>query len=148
MLVALYIFINTYGIICVVRNIENVKITDKNSSYYCSSMSEGLYKDLNEITEYIKMKNDEGIEVYILSQNAPLYMIALKQNHGEFDLPFRGNLGYNGEEKLINKIGNLENTQILLSSNIYWQEVREVRAYVISNFNKVGLIGEYTIYNK
>ncbi|MBR3697719.1 MAG: hypothetical protein IKM97_05640 [Clostridia bacterium] len=142
----LYITINSYGIICVYKSCKNFRIVDKESIYYSSNISLNLYKQLEDVTDYIKQKEEEGIGIICITADGPLYMTYLKKNNGDFDLCFNGNLGYNGKKNIINKIQTLENTQILMNKNIYWQEVDELRFFVIENFKKVGNINDLMIY--
>ena len=76
-------------------------------------------------------------------------MIPLKSSNVEFDLPFRGNLGKNGEGGLLQKIINLKDTYILLDRNekdVIYQESEIVRDYIKNNFEKDGEIEEFDIY--
>ena len=78
-------------------------------------------------------------------------MVELDINNGEFDLAFVGNLGYDGENKLIDKIKELENTEILIftdEEDCFWQESKKVREYIMENMKRKGEILEYTIYEK
>jgi len=84
-----------------------------------------------------------------LSHKANLYNVNINKNNGIFDLYFWGNLGKEGEKGLINKIGKLKNTIILTEKseeNFIGQEAINARNYVIDNYQKVGEIQEYYIY--
>ena len=129
----LYIAINSYGIVCAYRAYKNVKIEDKNNIYYSSNISEELNNQLEEVTNYIKEKEANGFDVICITADSPLYMTYLHKNHGELDLCFRGNLGWMGTEKTIEKIKELKDTVILINKNIYWQEVTEIKSYVIEH---------------
>lgn len=98
------------------------------------------------VIDYIK-NNDKN--VVVLSNKAALYMIPLKRNNGNFDLPFKGNLGIKGEKGLIEKIDNLKNTQILISKNqekgIY-QEVEKTKEHVRQTKKYMGEIVDFEIY--
>ena len=75
--------------------------------------------------------------------------IPLKRNNGDFDLLFKGNFGFEGENGLIEKIKKMENTQFLISNNeeedIY-QESKKVKEYIKNNKQQVGEIGDFYIY--
>ena len=77
----IYIAINAYGIYCVYLASKNVKIVDRDNVYFSSNMEEDLNKDLKEVTEYIKRKEKEGIDVICISQDAAIYMTYLHKNH-------------------------------------------------------------------
>ena len=78
-----------------------------------------------------------------------LYMSPLKINNVEFDLPFLGNLGKEGEPGLIKKIDKLENAEILITKDEddkSYQESKKVREYIMQKFEKIGEIEEFYIY--
>lgn len=110
--------------------------------------SEEEYNKWFDTINYIK-KQDK--RVIILSKEAALYMIPLKQNNGAMDLPFYGNMGKNGEKKMIDKIAHLSDVQILILDNgekLFWQESEKINNYVKENFNYVGRIQDFTIFEK
>lgn len=130
---------------------EIVLIEDKNSKYnQLYICDEGLEK-INKLKEYIIDKKNKNINVIILSYEAVLPMVELDINNGDFDLAFVGNLGYDGENKLIEKIKKLENTEILIftdEEDCFWQESKKVREYIMNNMRKTGELLEYTVYEK
>ena len=73
-------------------------------------------------------------------------MIELNKNNGILDLPFNGNLGRKGVNGLIEKMQNMNNTQILLDEEPFWQIPLKAREYVLLNMKKIGEIGEFSIY--
>ena len=104
-------------------------------------------EEIDLIIQYIKEEEAKEIDVKILSCDANLYNNILKRNNGDIDLPFYGNLGYDGKEKLIKEISNMKNTNILISKDSpKFQEVTEVINYVRDNYEIIGEIGEYDIY--
>ena len=147
-LIILFIFINSYGIICGYRASKNVKIKDYQDIYFSSNMSKELKIDLDEITTYIKEKEDEGIDVICITSDAAIYMTKLHKNHGELDLCFVGNLGYNGKENVLKKIKDVDNTEFLVNRNNYWQEYQEIRDWICKNYKCIGNIREINIYSK
>lgn len=107
-------------------------------------------RNLLVICDYINNQKQKGINVKMLSYKANTYMTLLNQNNGIFDLAFKGNLGKEGEEGLIKEIKELNNAEILIESNeedIFEQESKIVREYIINNYEKIGEIEEYTIYS-
>lgn len=146
LVIVTYLIINIFGINCGLKTSKNIKIVDNDNVYYSANMSEELNRNLKEVTEYILKKEKEGIEVICVSADSALYMTAINKNHGELDLIFNGNLGYNGKENTIEKIKGLENTEILMNENIYWQELTELREYILQNYTKSGKVGECNVY--
>lgn len=144
----IYIVINIFCIICGLKNIKNIKITDKNSVYYSANLSEELNNNLKETTKYILQKEKEGINVICISSDAALYMTALNKNNKELDLIFEGNLGYKGKEKTLEKIKNLDNIEILMNRNIHGQELTELRNYIIQNCERINTIGDCYVFKK
>ena len=145
--VVLYIVISSYGVVCGYRASKNIKIDDKDNIYYSSNITEELNKRLEKVTNYIKEKEEEGLDVICISADSALYMTYLHKNHRELDLCFRGNLGWNGTEKTIDKIKELKGTVFLINTNIYWQEIAEIKDYVIqNNYQDIEIVQELNAY--
>ncbi len=103
------------------------------------------------IKNYIKEKNEKGIDVIIFSYDSAIPMIELKQSHGVYDLLFNGNLGYNGKENIKKDILSRKNTEFLVvtdEKDIFLQEPPEIREYIMKNLNYRGEICNYSIYSK
>lgn len=104
------------------------------------------YNKNEEIIKYIEKNNKK---VIILSNRAALYMVPLKRNNGDFDLPFKGNLGIKGEEGLIEKIKNMSYIQFLIcdeNDGKIYQEVVEAKEYIKDTKKHVGKIEDFEIY--
>lgn len=119
---------------------ENIVIDEK---YYSSTI---------KLIDYITEKEDEGYDVVIVSYQAVLTNIYLKQFHGDFDLPFRGNLGSDGERKLIEKIDNSDDkTLYLIKNNVdsyAWQESKNVLEHIKTTLDKKEEILDFSVYSK
>ena len=104
------------------------------------------YEKNEKVIAYIEENNKD---VIVFSNRAALYMIPLKRNNGDFDLPFKGNLGIKGEDGLIEKIEEKENVQYLIfkeeNESIY-QETTKVKDFIKNNKNYVGEIEGFEIY--
>jgi hypothetical protein len=128
------------------------KLFPSDSPYYMINVWEKEVKKIPKMTEYIKQKNNEGADVIIISPNSGWYTIPLKGNNGYFDVPNMGNFGIKGEDGLIDKIRkSKEGTQYLIFTEerfLHYQDAMRVRKYIQENFEKVGEIEEYTIYEK
>lgn len=104
------------------------------------------YEKNETVIQYIK-ENEKN--VIILSDKAALYMVPLKRNNGDFDLPLKGNFGSQGEDGLIEKINNMENTQFLIyngDEERVYQEVEKSIEYVKNTMEYVGKIDCFDIY--
>lgn len=124
-------------------------ITDKNSPYYGVVCSTAMQEEISNVCKFIKENEEKGIDVKIVSYKAELYMLPLQKNNQDFDLPFLGNLGREGEDGLIGQISNLKKTKILIQANkedVFWQESEKVREYIQSNYKKEGTIADFDIY--
>ena len=139
-----------YGLIIAISGIKNEQfVFNTQGAYYGTIMKKEDFDKIEAICNYIKEQEKYKIDVKVLSYKADLYMVNLNKNNGIFDLAFIGNLGKNGEEGLINEIKKLKNTLILFESdsdNIFWQESKLARDYIIDNYKKIGEIEEYSIY--
>lgn len=116
--------------------------------YQGTIIQEEIQNAIREVTQYILEENEKGQEVVILSHRANIYMNILQRSNGKLDLPFLGNLGREGEEGLIHEIEKWKHTKVLLSTseeNLY-QESKKVREYIKTNYQKVGEIAEFDIY--
>ncbi len=134
-------FISWYQII------DSEKYKFENSHpFYGGIYEEGLIEDINKVTAYIENSSNK---VIILSSKASLYMVPTKNSNGMLDLPFKGNLGKEGEEGIIHLIESMEKIEILIEKEeekIFWQESKLLRQYIIENMNKIGEIQEFEIY--
>lgn len=144
------IYIYYKGMIIGISEINKGNIILNNEGvFYGSLIKKEDYKDIEIICNYIKEQEKNNVEVKILSYKANLYMVKLDKNNGVFDLAFVGNLGEGGEEYLVDKIKKMDNSILLIqtdSEKIFWQESKKVRDYIISNYNKIGEIQEYSIF--
>lgn len=128
---------------------KDLETFPKDSPFYPSQTSSGSVEKINILTQYIQDKKENNTTVLVLSNTAGLYMIPLGINNYEFDMLLSGNLGYNGIQKSIDKISNMKNTEFLIFTNeedCHWQEPKEIREYIMSNFKKTGEILDYSIY--
>lgn len=104
------------------------------------------YEHNEKIIKYIQQNQKN---VIMVSDRAALYMVPLKKNNGDFDLPFRGNLGSEGENGLIKKVEDMKNTQFLIYKNkedSSYQESEKVKEYIKNTKKYVGEIEEFEIY--
>ena len=126
-----------------------INLIPKESTFYGAIINPNLDKTIKNVSEYIQNNDKETI---VLSTYAPLISLYLDDlDNGEFDLALRGNLGKDGEEGLIEKIKQLNSTQILLlhetdeEKEIY-QFAYNVADYIKQNFTYIGQIDKFDIY--
>ena len=112
-------------------------------------MGEEVRNDINDVCEYIKENEKQNINVEIISHRAFLYMNILNKSNKDFDFPLLGNLGKDGENKLISKVENLKSgTQILISKEKFWQESDKLLNKIKNEYKYIGEIGNLYIYEK
>ncbi len=116
--------------------------------FFGGMMGKEEYEENEKVIQYIE-QNEKNVIVF--SHRAALYMVPLKRNNGDFDLPFKGNFGFKGEEGLIEKIDEAVDTQFLLLKNeevderIY-QESTKINGYIKNTKQYMGEIENFEIY--
>lgn len=100
---------------------------------------------INKVTDYI-INNDDN--VIILDASASVYMIPLNRYNKDFDMFNKGNLGINGEERIIKEISNYQNTIYLVinEKDRNWQTPLKVIEYVEKNKKKIDTIDVFYVY--
>jgi 4-amino-4-deoxy-L-arabinose transferase-like glycosyltransferase len=96
-----------------------------------------LKEDILNVDRYIKYKESLGIKVVIFSGDAALYMVPLNKSNGNIDLPFLGNMGANGETRMLEKLNGLKNTEILIvkdEEDVFRQESKLIRKYIMQHY--------------
>lgn len=107
----------------------------------------------DNLLKYINTLDREVIYFMRGSENY-YYKIINNKKINYFDLPNYGNYGYNGIEKMKNKITETKNVYYVLDRELLsnkdknQQYIKELGKYVINKSNKVKSIGIYDIYYK
>ena len=137
-LIALFCIFECWSYLCVCCK-------DKNDSFYLMCVQEKRNNKINKISKYIYNSDKK---VVIMSPEAELVYFRMKiKSNGILDLPLQGNLGKNGKEKIINQISNYNDIYFLMTKEKFsYQEMEEVRKFVIDNYNQIGEIENYNIY--
>lgn len=142
------IFVSMYNFIMWIMHITSYEYEYKYTEpFYGGIVSNKDIRKINNIEEYVQ---NNPKRVIILSNKSAMYMVPLKRNNGEMDLPFKGNLGKGGEQGLIEEIKNLTNAEILIEKNeenVHGQESKLVRNYIMQNLKYNGEIEEFLIYS-
>ena len=131
------------------KEYQNLEYFDSNHPFYNTRISEENKSKIEQICDYISIKNTEGTKVIVFSYEAAGFMVPLKINNNELDLPLMGNWGYNGTKKIISKISNMKNTEFLIftdKEDCFYQESKQIREFIINNFEKTGELLNYSIY--
>lgn len=114
--------------------------------FYGGVFQEGIIENIKIVTNYIE---NSQRNVIVFSNKAAFYMVPLKKNNGDLDLPHKGNFGVNGEQGIVEKIEKMKNTEFLIEKNdenVTFQESVIVRNYIKENFEKIGEVEEFEIY--
>lgn len=123
---------------------QNINLTLNHFKYL--PMSQDSIDSVKRVEEYIQSQEKD---VILLDATAAYYMIPIDQYHKNYDMFLKGNLGSKGEDGQIEKLKNLQNTQILIMNDAYnrnWQNPEKVRKYIQANKTKIGEIGIFDIY--
>lgn len=150
-IVAIIIITIYNAIFLILNNIKYYKsLNTYINPYYGSMITNEQIENINNICEYIKQNEQEGIDVKIISYTSNLYMNILNKNNGILDLPFYGNLGKDGDQGIINIISSMNNVKILIQKNddLFFQESQKVRNYIKQNLKYEGEIEDFFIYAK
>lgn len=153
-LMYIIIYINAFVILltasyCIENFVSYIKERDNfsNLQYYSYiPINKSLENQIKQVDEYIEKQTKN---VIILDASASVYMIPIDRYHKDYDMLNKGNIGKDGEQRIIEEISQKENTQYLILKDGYnknWQTPLEIINYVQSNKKKIGAIGVFDIY--
>lgn len=128
---------------------KNIRIFDKDSAFYGAKINVETLNEIEEVTKYINDIKQQGKNVKIFSSTAMFYSLNMELDNWYFDMPLIGNMGKNGEGKVINKIHTLENTVMLVENENFksnYQFMNNVRQYVKNNYKKIDELYSYDVY--
>ena len=121
--------------------------TDYDNPYFGMLATEEMKNKINEIVNFVELKEENNQKVIIFSEEANIYQIVLGKNYQDFDLPLLGNWGYNGEERVLNEIKEMHDSFILIKdSSRTNQESVKIKQYIKNNYNRTGEIQGFEIY--
>lgn len=131
-------------------------------NFYKYLNSKEKYSELNYYRYIIIDKNLENqiekIDNYILSSSkkikildasAAVYMIPIDKYNKDYDMLNKGNLGFQGEERIIQEISNCQYIKYLILQDGFtqnWQTPLSIIDYVKENKTKTGEIEIFDIY--
>ncbi len=127
--------------------------SEKNNSiehYKYIHVPEYLQDRINEIDNYILEQEEYGNKVYILDAEAVVYMIPINKYNKNYDMFLKGNIGNNGQEKIIQEIKNKQDNTIILirrkNLQLNWQTPTEIIEFVRENLSQIGEVSIFEIY--
>ena len=111
-----------------------------------------LRERIEQIGNYIKEKESQNIQVYILDAEAAVYNIPQEKYTKDYDMFLKGNIGKDGEQGIIKRIKeetNSKETIYLIKKEelgLNWQTPTKILEYIKENFEKTGEISIYDEY--
>ncbi len=149
------IFILALGLIWLfieTRCMGNLKIVNY-KNLELSIFSSEYVDNMKKLDSYLVEQKRDAVYFLRGSEN---YFYKIKNDSliTYFDLPNYGNYGYNGTEKIINRLKELDDTLIVIDKECYLEEsfsqqyLKEAVSYIIENYKFVKKIGNYEVYLK
>lgn len=134
------------------RCMGNLKIVNY-KNLELSIFSSKYVDNMKKLDNYLVGQRREVVYFLRGSENY-IYKIKSDALITYFDLPNYGNYGYNGTEKIINRLKKLDDTLIVIDKECYLDEsfsqqyLKEAVSYIIENYKFVKKIGNYEVYLK
>ena len=121
-----------------------------NIHYYESTVySNGIENRVSEVGKFIKEQENKGIKVFIVDAEAAASEIPLDIYNKNYSMFLKGNIGNNGEEKIIKEIGESYRCIYLIKQTKYspnWQNPTKVTDYIRKNLYLVDSVYTYDCY--
>lgn len=124
------------------KNSDNLFKTKKVSSYYVDN--------LNSVKEFVYSQEIDINKIYFMNVNAYIYKLEYNIPINEFDFLLRGNMGYKGEEKFLEKIKKLPDDSLFLFNHgvVGTQDPTMIYDYILNNYKQVYSFGTFEVYQK
>lgn len=112
------------------------------------------YKDISRsylVNKDLFLKEVPNLNnTYFLMYDAYIYKYLLNNPITSYDLLLNGNLGYNGEERVIDYFNSLDNNTYFVLNRVYTggQLSKNIDAYIRNHYLKVKDFQEFTLYKK
>ena len=112
------------------------------------------YKDISRsylVNKDLFLKEVPNLNnTYFLMYEAYVYKYLLNNPITSYDLLLNGNLGYNGEERVIDYFNSLDSNTYFVLNRVYTggQLSKNIDAYIRNNYLKVKDFQEFTLYKK
>ena len=135
-----------------IKCMDNLKIVNY-KNLELSIFSSKYIDNVEKLDNYLE---DEKREVIYFLRGSENYFYKIKSNSSitYFDLPNYGNYGFNGTEKIINRLKELDDVLIVIDKECYLddnssqQYLKEAVTYIIKNYKLEKRIGNYEVYLK
>ena len=113
-----------------------------------SAIDQETVKKIQKVHNYVEEKRTQGYSVYILSSDAGLYEIPYKEWNIDYDLLLNGNMGYDGTNRVINELSQIQKPLFLKNSlgKCNAQESKEIEEYVTNNYDEVEKIFDFRVF--
>lgn len=109
-------------------------------------------KNINYTNEIINYMNKYNNKVMFIGPGAYYYKLVGNKKINDLDLINTGNYGYNGSNKLLNRVKNLDKDYVFFVDEdelgLGKQTDQELYKYIISNYKKIDKIENYDIYKR
>ena len=145
-IVVLAIYDIIYSIFGIVNWNKNY-LKDKSTPYFGVVYNNEIDNGIKIVEFYIK---STGKKVAFFSPISSIYNLELNITNGILDLPVVGNVGLNGEEKLINAIKSLDDGTLIMKTKAGLKhEYRGVHEFIEQNYKKIyTLMDRLEVYEK
>ncbi|MBR3281082.1 MAG: glycosyltransferase family 39 protein [Clostridia bacterium] len=134
--------------------IATLRVVSAPSEYEFYEAAKGIDVDYfdcwKQIKNYIDKSEGEGKNVILAYENASMVLLPFNTNNKYFDTLLTGNFGYGGEQKVIEKIQNIENVKIILGIGFAskHQTCHKIKQFVQDNYKLVDYICGMPVYEK
>lgn len=153
-LMCIIIYINAFVMLltasyCIKNFVSYIKKIESFSTlqhYKYIPINKVLENQIKQIDDYIKNTDKD---VIILDASAAVYMVPIDRYHKDYDMLLKGNIGKDGEKRIIQEISSKDNIQYLILKDEYsknWQTPLEIINHVKETKQKVGEIQIFDIY--
>ena len=145
--------------ICLFIGLAFVYITRSNINikYYPNDLNLFEYryiskKNINYTKKIIKYMNKYNNKVMFIGPSAYYYKLVNNNKINDLDLINTGNYGYNGSNKLLNRVKKLDKDYVFFIDKdelgIGKQTDQNIYKYIIKNYKKIDEISNYAIYRR
>ena len=145
--------------ICLFIGLAFVYITRSNINikYYPNDLNLFEYryiskKNINYTKKIIKYMNKYNNKVMFIGPSAYYYKLVNNNKINDLDLINTGNYGYNGSNKLLNRVKELDKDYVFFIDKdelgIGKQTDQSIYKYIIKNYKKIDEISNYAIYRR
>lgn len=148
-LIGISLFIGLSFVYITKSNININNYPNKLNLFEYRYISKNNINYTNEIINYMNKYNNK---VMFIGPGAYYYKLVGNKKINDLDLINTGNYGYNGSNKLLNRVKNLDKDYVFFVDEdelgIGKQTDQELYKYIISNYKKIDKIENYDIYKR